>query len=67
MIPFLLIFKSLNDHSYTEACSDYGRRDKPASIMNEPGKIEAEFLTIVVLDEVEWLHISQEAFCNHTI
>ena len=52
MIQFRVIFSRFNDHSYTEAYTDYSRRDEPASIMNEPGEVEAEFLTIVVLDEV---------------
>lgn len=57
MIPLGTFVDSLNYHSYTEDHANDGHGDEPARVMDEPRKVEAELLAIVVLDEIDWLHV----------
>ena len=60
-----VIINSFHNHGNTKNDTDNGHRNEPASVMDEPGEVEAEFFTVVVLDEVEWLHVLQEASQEH--
>lgn len=63
---WLLLFgKVFNDHVNAEDGANDGSRDQPARVVNEPREVEAELLTIVVLDFVERLHVLQESDTVH--
>lgn len=57
MIPLCAFLNSLNYHSDTEDKANESDGNEPARVMDEPSKVESELFAIVVLDEIEWLHI----------
>ena len=57
MIVLDAVLRRLHNHNDSEDDSDEGHWDQPARVMNQPGEVEAKLLTIVVLDEVEGLHV----------
>ena len=65
VIPLGTFVDSLNYHSYTEDQAYDSHGDEPARVMDEPGKVEAKLLAIVVLNEIDWLHFPQESRSHH--
>ena len=66
VIPLGAFVDSLSYHSDTEDQANDSDRNEPARVMDEPREVEAELLTIVVFDEIQWLHVLQESLSNHT-
>ena len=66
MIERLFLVDSFKNHVNTEHDTYNGHRDELACVMDEPGEVEAELLTIVLFDEVNRLHIVEEFASNHT-
>ena len=60
------VLRGLDNHNNTKDDTDDGHRDQPACVMNQPGEVEAELLTVVVFDEVQGLHVAEEACQEHT-
>lgn len=56
MIPIFIHLNRLNDHVDAEENANDSDRDEPAGVVHEPGKVEALFLAVVILEEVERLH-----------
>ena len=63
--PRALINDCIDDHCDTETESNDSHWNQPASIMDQPGEIEAKLLTVVIFDEIDRLHVAQEALEEH--
>ena len=65
MVPFFILLVQGDDHVDGEADADNGHWDEPACVVHKPGEIEAEFFTVILLEEVDRLHVPQEIVSSH--
>ena len=61
------VLVTLDSHDHGKDDTNNNRGNQPASVVDEPCEIEANLLSIIVFDDVDWLHIIQVRLCGeHT-
>ncbi len=61
-----VIIVANNNHDIAENAPNNHWRYKPASIVNKPGEVKRHFFSIVVFDDIEWLHVVLKFCRQHT-